>query len=241
MIYQANPGQHIFGHTIGILVMDARIPRPPGDVGNAATFPFPVRHEVVAGASLKRLIQERDPELLEPFITAGQRLAVQGVRAITTTCGFMILFQKAMSAALPVPVFTSSLLQLPFIHAGTGADAKVGILTADAGNLTPEHLRLAGGDPERIVAAGMENCPAFRSAVLEGSGILDFSVVQKEVVQQAEALIRRNRDIRTILLECANLPPYAVAVQQAVGLPVFDFNTMISYIFSTLVRREYRE
>jgi hypothetical protein len=46
---------------IGIRVMDGRIERIPGDVGNPATFPFPVLCRAVAGATLKRLITERDP------------------------------------------------------------------------------------------------------------------------------------------------------------------------------------
>ena len=59
---------------IGILVMDARIRRIPGDVGNPDTFPFPVVCRTVAGATLKRLISERDRFLLEPFIEAGWEL-----------------------------------------------------------------------------------------------------------------------------------------------------------------------
>jgi len=65
---------------IGILVMDARIERIPGDAGNPATFPFPVRLRTVAGATLKRLIHERDRSLLKPFIEAGWTLVRHGVR-----------------------------------------------------------------------------------------------------------------------------------------------------------------
>ena len=103
---------------IGILVMDARIERIPGDVGNSATFSFPVVCRTVAGATLERLIRERDRTLLKPFIEAGWELVRQGVRALATSCGFMILFQEELARAFPVPVFTSSLLQLPFIQAG---------------------------------------------------------------------------------------------------------------------------
>ena len=44
-------GQNIFGFTVGVLMLDTRFPRIPGDMGNAATFPFPVRYHRVSGAA----------------------------------------------------------------------------------------------------------------------------------------------------------------------------------------------
>jgi hypothetical protein len=224
---------------IGILVMDARIERILGDVGNPATFPFPVLCRTVAGATLKRLIAERDPSLLGPFIAAGHELVREGVKALTTTCGFMILFQEDLARALPVPVFTSSLLQLPFIERTLGPLGRVGILTADASNLTAEHLRRAGGDPERITIAGLEKEPAFREAIFSGTGRIDPTAVQAEVVRQAERLVAENERITAILFECANLPSYAAAVQKAVGLPVYDFTTMVCHVHAALVRTAF--
>ncbi|HIH78103.1 MAG TPA: hypothetical protein HA341_04165 [Halobacteria archaeon] len=45
--------------------------------------------------------------------------------------------------------------------------------------------------------------------------------------------------IKAILLECSDLPPYGRAVQEAVALPVFDFVTMINYVYSGLVKKRY--
>jgi len=225
---------------IGILVMDARIERILGDVGNPATFPFPVLCRTVAGATLKRLIAERDPSLLEPFIAAGRELVRQGVKALTTTCGFMILFQEDLARAFPVPVFTSSLLQLPFIERTLRPQDRIGILTADAGNLTEEHLRRAGGGVSRLTVGGLENGPFFREAIFSGSGRLDAGNVEAEVVAQARQMVAADPAIRAVLLECANLPPYAAAVQRAVSLPVYDFVTMIHYVQSTLSRAPFR-
>jgi hypothetical protein len=220
---------------IGILVMDARIKRIPGDVGNPATFPFPVHFRTVAGATLKRLIHERDRSLLKPFIEAGWDLVRQGVRALTTTCGFMILFQEELTREFPVPVFTSSLLQLPFIQATLRPQDRVGIITADASNLTPEHLRQAGSSMDRITVVGLENQPRFREAIFEETGYIDVPGVESEVVEQAKRMLADDPRITAILFECANLPPYAAAVQAAVGLPVYDAVTMIRYVYSTLV------
>ncbi len=224
---------------IGILVMDARIRRIPGDVGNPATFPFPVICRTVPGASLARLISERDRSLLEPFIEAGWELVRQGVKALTTTCGFMVLFQQELAAEFPVPVFASSLLQLPFIERTLRPRDRIGILTADAGNFTEEHLRRAGGDVRRLTVYGLENEPFFREAIFSGSGRLDAGHVKAEVVAQACRMTTAEPAIRAVLLECANLPPYADAVQRAVGLPVYDFVTMIHYVHSALVRAPF--
>jgi hypothetical protein len=225
---------------IGILVMDAHIRRIPGDVGNPATFPFPVLLRTVSGATLERLIRQRDAALLEPFIEAGRDLIRQGVRALTTTCGFMILFQRELAVEFPVPVFTSSLLQLPFIERTLGPRDRIGILTADAANLTPEHLRNAGGDPGRLTIYGLENEPFFKEAIFSGSGRLEARKVEDEVVARARQMVRADPAIRAILLECSNLPPYAAAVQKAVGMPVYDFVTMIHHAQSALERSRFR-
>jgi hypothetical protein len=221
---------------IGILVMDARIERIPGDVGNPATFPFPVICRTVPGATLKRLISNRDRSLLTPFIEAGWELVRQGVRALTTSCGFMILFQEELAREFPVPVFSSSLLQLPFIQATLRPQDRIGIITADASSLTPEHLRRAGGDTGRITVAGLENQPKFREAIFEETGRIDIQGVESEVVEQAKRMVTADPRIAAILFECANLPPYAAAVRAAVGLPVYDAVTMIRHVHAALAQ-----
>ncbi len=240
MLYRANKGQVSYGEAIGILLLDSYIPFPPGDVGNATTYSFPVRYKVVKGASVERLINQQDPSLLEPFVEAGWELVKEGVKAITGDCGFMILFQNQLSNELPVPVFMSSLLQLPFIFRILGPGKKVGIITADSRNFTERHLQAAGVDEGMPVSiAGMQDQKNFYDAILAEKGKLDFEAVQKEIVQVANKLVNEDDKIRAILLECSDLPPYAAAVQEAVNLPVFDFTTMINFVFSALVRKSF--
>ena len=45
-------GKPVYGARLGILMLEARFPRIPGDMGNAATWPFPVLYQVVPGAQL---------------------------------------------------------------------------------------------------------------------------------------------------------------------------------------------
>lgn len=225
---------------IGILVTDAVITRPPGDVGNPATYPFPVLYQKVPTASLGRIIENKDPSLLPPIREAAWELIRKGAAAITSTCGFMILYQQELARALPVPVFVSSLLQLPFIRRIIGSEDRIGILTAHSVHLTMLHLRFAGlEDPGAVMVVGLEERPAFREAIFGGAGALDFSAIQQEVVEAARELIREESRVKAILLECANLPPYAAAVQATVQLPVFDFNTMIHQVYRAIRQAPY--
>ncbi len=231
-------GQSWYGESIGILILDASYPCVPGNIGNASTFPFPVRYEKVEGASIDRLLNQQDPELITPFIKAAQNLSDHGVHAVTGACGFMALFQEEVAEKLKIPVLLSSLLQIPFIHQIT--KGTTGIITADKSCLKPKHFESAGISQKiPMVIAGMEDQPEFSSAVLKEKGTLDSGKIEKEVVEVAKFLVENNSDIRALLLECSDLPPYAHAVQQAVGLPVFDFFTMINYVHTTLVRKTF--
>ena len=240
MIYRARKGQYSAGQAIGILLLDAMLPLAPGDVANATSFPFPVIYKTVESASSHRLIFERDPELVQPFIEAGLQLVQQGARAITSDCGFMALFQDQLAEALPVPVMLSSLLQVPFIHRMLRKQDKVGILTAQGQNLTAKHFQSAGIDESTVVVLGMEDTENFYGAFITETGVLNTDIARTEIVGQAKKLVASDPSIKAVLLECSNMPPYAYAVQEAVGLPVFDFNTMINHVFSALERRPYQ-
>jgi hypothetical protein len=240
MIYYGKKGQYRAGEIIGILLLDTVLPLPPGDVANATTYPFPVHYKVVKGASVERLIYQRDPTLLQPFIEAGWELIREGAKAITSDCGYMILFQEDLANELPAFVFLSSLLQIPFIHRMLRRDEKVGIIAADSRNLTERHLHIAGVDDlKRVKVVGMEDQPNFLRGILREEGVLNFEKVETEVVGKAKELVASDDEVKAVLLECSNLPPYATAIRETVNLPVYDFNTMISYVFSSLVRRRY--
>ena len=233
-----NKKQSWYGESIGILILDATYPCIPGNVGNASTFSFPVRYKVVKGASIERLIKVKDMTLLSSFIDAAVELQEEGVKAITGACGFMALFQREVSDAVDVPVFLSSLLQIPFIY--QIKKRKIGIITADSKSLTPEHFISVGVNKEiPLLIGGMEDQKEFREAILEEKGTLDSDLIESEVAGVAKKLITENPDIGALVLECSDLPPYAHAIQKEVNLPIFDFTTMIQYVHTALVRNEF--
>ena len=216
--------------TLGVLMLETRFPRPVGDIGNPATFAFPVRHAVVRGASPRRVVHGSDPRLLQPFIEAGRRLVDEGADAISTSCGFLVLFQQALQDALAVPVWTSSLLLLPSLQAALPTGRVVGVVTVDAAALGEAHLRAAGAAIDAPIG-GLEPGCAFQRALLDDEPMFDRDEACAATVAAAQALQRRRPDLGAIVLECTNMPPYADAVRAATGLPVHDITTLLASRF----------
>jgi Asp/Glu/hydantoin racemase len=239
MIYKTRPKQVSSGEAVGILLLDTAVPFIPGDVANATTYDYPVRFQKVNGFSVARAIG-KDPSVYDTLKKAAEELVGQGVRAVTGDCGFMAFHQQRLADELEVPVFLSSLLQIPFIAAIIGRSAKVGVLTADSRSLDDDLLAAVGvSDPGRIVVVGLENCRSFQSFAIKETGTLDKVAVEGEVVAAARRLVDEHESVKAILLECSLLPPYAAAVQQAVNLPVFDYITMIDFVFRAVVKKNY--
>jgi hypothetical protein len=196
---------------LGILMLQTRFPRPPGDVGHPASWRMPVRYRTVAGASPQRVVREADPSLLAPFIDAARALQAEGASAITTSCGFLVRHQDALQAALDVPVWTSSLLALPTL-------SRPGVITVDA-----QSLALNDGTPVEGLAPGC----ALQRMLLDDLPSLDARAAQADTVAAATRLVQRHADIESLVLECTNLPPYAAAVQRATGRPVHHLMTFV--------------
>jgi Asp/Glu/hydantoin racemase len=236
MIVNVKGGRHHYGQAVGILTLDTQFPRIPGDIGNASTFNFPVRLSVVKDATIPRVVKRTDFALLKPFIEAAKELEAEGVRAITTSCGFLSIFQDELASAVKVPVITSSLLLVPMVHRMLGKGERVGVITANSDTLSEEHLRGAGIDPGTIRVTGLQKMPEF-SKIDNDELEFDPSIVEKEVVQAATYL-QKFGDVRAIVLECANLPPYSKAVYEATKLPVFDIIHVVNMVYQAAVVRD---
>jgi hypothetical protein len=238
-IYQTRTGRTSSGEAIGILLLDTSVPFIPGDVANATTYPFPVRFQTVPGFTVQRAIG-KDPTVYDSLKAAAQSLVDQGVRAVTGDCGFMAFHQRRLADDLVVPVFLSSLLQIPFILSMLGTTDKVGVVTADSRSLDENLLAAAGIiDADRLAIEGLEARKRFYRFAIEETGELDASRVEAEVVEAVRQLTDRDAAVKAILLECSLLPPYAAALQEMVQMPVFDYVTMINFVFSAVVRTPF--
>ncbi|HEY8869845.1 MAG TPA: aspartate/glutamate racemase family protein [Candidatus Limnocylindrales bacterium] len=239
-IIRQKPGQMIGGHGVGIIVLNVGYPLIPGNVANSTTYPFPVRFKVVEGADIPSLLAG-DRSLLAPSLRAAEELVADGCRAIVGACGYFAKFQREMAEALPVPVFMSSLCQVPIILGSLRPSERLGIVCASKPSLDAATLAAAGVPAAApLVVYGMERSDEFRTAILEGKGWMDNAAIEAEVVDVAVQLSRENPDVRALLLECSDLPPYAKSVQDATGLPVWDFITLIDWIYEGVVRRQFK-
>ncbi len=216
---------------VGVLMLDTRFPRPPGDIGCPATFGragIPVRFHVVGDASVRRVVTEGDPALLASFIAAARRLEADGAALITTSCGFLARWQDALAGAVTVPVVSSSLLLCRELPAP-------GIVTFDAGALGPAVLRGAGV-PDATPVEGLEPGGELHQVIARDHASLDPAAAERDVLAAARALVMRHPAVRHLVLECTNMPPYRRAVAEATGRPVHDIETLVLARWAALSR-----
>ena len=238
-VYYTHPTAESYGQSIGILLLDARMPFVPGDVANASTYRYPVKYKLVSGLETYVCLNGA-PEFGPIIAEAAKELEAQGCKGISSDCGFMLQYQQAAAEAVDIPVGMSSLLQLPLIERSLGSSQPVGVITADSRSLTPAFLEQAGLHPKNpLVIRGMQDEPEFNAAVLDPKGTMETDLMTQEVVGLAKNMVNEHPDMGAILLECSLLPPYAGAVQQATNLPVFDFITLIDFLQAGTQQRGY--
>ncbi len=230
-------GYNYYGIPIGVLSLDSRFPKPAGHIKYAPTFDFPVLYRTVRGATVERLIRERDPALLAPFVEAARELEAEGVRAITGSCGFLALHQRDIADAVGVPVFLSSLLQVPLVARMLGRGRKVGVVVADSSALGADHLRGAGITDEALAIAGMQDQAQFRDVILRGSRHdLDLGLFWDELSGVVGRMLAANPEIGALVLECTDLSHFAPRLHERFKLPVFDLTSLTRMVAATVNR-----
>lgn len=233
-------GTNLSGIPIGILCLETYYGRPPGHIRNASTFQYPVMYRVIKGATAMRVVKKADRELLNPFIEAAQELEREGVLAITASCGFLALFQEELTDSVSIPVFTSSLIQIPLIHRMLRRSQQVGILTANKSTLTEAHLKAIGAGGVPVCVAGMDDQQEFCDVVIEGRREdLDLKRLEEEVMTVVAGMAGSCPEMGALVIECTDLPPFAHLIQQKLNLPVFDIVTLTNMVYESLVRVPY--
>jgi len=233
-------GQNICGVSIGVLCLDSKFSKPPGHIKNPSGLPFTVLYETVDGATIPDLLNNPSKEFFAPFIEAAKKLEQEGVRAITGSCGFMALFQQDIADAVDIPVFSSSLIQVPLAYNLTGRKGPVGILTASRENLTDQHLEAVGAKGIPVAIQGMEGHPEFSEVILQNLRMaMDIGKIETEVLAAATQLVKEHPDVKSIVLECTDMPPYAHQLQNELRLPIFDLTTLATMIHNVVTRSPY--
>lgn len=206
-----------------------------GSSTNPDSFDFPVRYCRVKGANIQTILENPDRDVLQTMIAGARAMVADGVRAITTSCGFNAIFQQELANAVDVPVFTSSLLQVPLVRSVLGKKRAIGVITAKKAALREEHLRAAGitqDIPLRIF--GLEDCLEWGKIFRAPDDDVDLKLIEDEVVGVALEAKRRHPEIGALVLECTDLPPFAQTIREGTGCPVFDIVTMTNYIYQAI-------
>jgi Asp/Glu/hydantoin racemase len=234
----AHGGKAVFGARLGILMLEARFPRIPGDMGNAGTWPFPVLYKVVAGASPQRVVTQKAEGLLSAFLDAAAELVQLGADGITTNCGFLSLYQAELARHVGVPVATSSLMQAPFIQSLLPPGKRVGILTISAKTMTEAHL-VAANVPHGTPIGGTDGGREFSRAIIGNEPTLDVAKAEQDILEAGAALVAQHPEVGAIVLECTNMAPYAKALRDTVRLPVYDIYSFMTWFHAGLAPRDF--
>ena len=241
-------GGHSYqGYSVGILMFDnKRFPMPPGDVGNATSYPFPVLLRQIKG-----LEDNPYPPLTQPdgsytpevqlCIDAALEMERDGVRAIAMCCGFFSLIQPVLAQHVSIPVMTSPLMMIPVIQQLISPDQNVLVVTASAEKLANDFFTAVGADVnDRMTLAGLDTSTVFNAMCMGGTATsFEYDALRGDVLNSIAGAQERDPNIGAILLECTSLPPFAEEVRKITGLPVFDFIACVEWLHRAVVPKRY--
>ena len=222
-----------YGVPIGILMLETYFERFNGDIGNARTWPFPVQYKIVKGASPDRITSLTSTDFLQPFLDAADELIAAGCDGITTTCGFLALYQRELTDHCSVPVATSALLQVPMVARILPKGKRPAVITFSAESLTQKHLTSVGVDPATPVI-GMPPSSEFQRSIRSGDTSVSIDTLRAEVLAVATAVVAKDSSIGALVLECTNLTPYSADLRRDLGLPIFDVLSLIHWFHRSL-------
>lgn len=240
--FHTNEGQVLGGVAIGIILFgQAGYSFPPGSVENALTFKYPVLFHAIKAASVDSVVSsELDPNVISQLVEAGLYLEQQGCRAIIGACGYFANYLPQVVEKLHTPCFFSSLMQVPMILSSLIPKQKIGVLCANGKVLksAPVLANCGVHDPSRLVIAGAEELPEMKK-ILAGVGHYNTYKLEQGLIDLAKDLVKQDPDIGALLLECTLFPSHAWAIQKELKLPVFDFSTLIDWVHSAVVRKQF--
>ena len=231
-------GKTVYGARVGILMLDTKWPRPPGDTGNALTWPFPVLYKVVPGASARVVIHGQGRGLGPAFLKAAEELVKDGADGITTTGGFLAIFQKDLAAHVNVPVASSSLMQVPLVQRLLPPGKRVGVLSVQGNRITPEHWDAVGA-PHDTPVMGTENGREFTRVMLGDTIDMDYEAAEQDIMEAGEELLRRHPEVGAIVCENHNMAPYATALNARLRIPIFTVYTFVTWFQAGLAPRDF--
>ena len=232
-------GKTFYGYDVGIIMLDTIFPRIPGDIGNANSFNYPVLYEKVENWKPNKVVLDLQKEDIGPFIDAARRLEKSGCKIISTSCGFLSLFQKEIAESVDASVFTSALLMAPMVKATISSNKKVCILTANKRTLTDNHLASVGINRNDYIIYGLEEEKTFTNFTVENWNEVDIEECKEDLLKIARRAMVENDNIGAFVLECTNMPPYSLDIQHEVKRPVYDIISLLDFARESINKRNF--
>lgn len=232
---------------LGVLQLKTTFPRPPGDVGNTASWgDIPVVIRVVEEASSDLVVGGGwGQELVDAFVREGKEMmAEDGCVAFVTSCGFLATMHPLLASRLPF-MGTSSLLQVAWLQQsffpGPDSSESVGVVTFKKSALTKKHLTSVGAHPDTPVYGLPEGEEAIFKGVLDERIPYDYGGMAREVVNAARDLVSDHPKVQAIVLECTNMPPFTREVEKATGRKVWDVLTLGRWLYQGAVGPSWKD
>lgn len=210
---------------LSLLQLDTCFPRIAGDVGSPETYRARLEPHVIADLSVHKVITA-SPQA-QDITAAESALARARGDVITTSCGFLGIWQQRLAAAAPAPFLASSLIGLPELMARYGAD-DLAILTFDADILAaPAFTPMMNGFAGPVV--GLPPASHLKQVIADDLPRLDHRRAEADIIDLVAGLMTR-APVRALLLECTNLPPYKAALKKRFDIEIFDILTQINLV-----------
>ncbi len=223
---------------LGILLLDGNMAKIPGAIATPLSFPYPVVHRTVKGATGPGS-QEAAMAMEADYVAAAKQLEAEGAIAITENCnGRMIHLQRAMSNAVNVPVAMSPLLWVPTLHR-LMPDKRIGILTFFAPDLGEWHYQECGWSENDIpiTVEGIGECESWLEFLRTKELTPEReAAMAADLIGAAQKILDAHDDVGAFICECTLLPPCSQAVRNELRLPVYDGLTLLDFLMGGRLR-----
>lgn len=114
-------------------------------------------------------------------------------------------------------------------------------MTGDTALLIPKVFSQVGVDDisDLAIIQSQDYGELYKVRGTRNVGHLNPFKLEQDFAALARQFVKDNPEIGVILLECAIFPPFAWAIQNAVDLLVFDYYTLINWIYTSVVRHPF--
>lgn len=213
---------------LGLLMLDGPFLTIPGSLAHASTFSAGVLYRVVPGATGWVVASPSFAEVTDAYAQTARRLANEGATVLAANCGFAVVYEPAIRSAADLPLVSSTLPLLGWLHAVHGD--RVGVMTWDAAQLDMARRRAAGWDDAwDVPVADLQGSQAWQELAGTIPSATTIAAMRADLVTAARDFAQRAR-LTALLLECTGFAPFARELSAATTLPAYDIVSLVDVV-----------